>query len=99
MAGVLEQIRRPRKKLVRYNVSSAKIDPKALELQAATEILAEVFNTNISDVDEMLKLRCEEGLEGHASYLRKRKKQGQWLLKHGYNKAGEWPMEFCLAEE
>lgn len=83
--------------LVRDNVSSAKIDPKALELQAAMEILAEVFGTDISEIDEMLKLRCEEGLEGHASYLRK--KQGQWLLKHGHSEAGEWPMEFCLVEE
>ena len=96
MAGVLEQIRRPRRKLVRDNVSSAKIDQKVLELQAAMEILAEVFGTNISEIDEMLKLRCEEGSEVQVSYSHK--KQGQPLLKHGYSEAGEWPMEFCLAE-
>ncbi len=79
------------------SVPLAEINPKVLELQAAKEILAEVFGTNISEIDEMLKLRCEEGPEGQISYSRK--KQGQPLLKHGYNNAGEWPMEFCLAEE
>lgn len=90
-------MRRSRRKLVRDNVSSAKIDPKALELQAAMEILAEVFGTEVPEIDQMLKLRCEEGLERHPSYLCK--KQGQWLLKHGYSDDGEWPMEFCLVEE
>lgn len=84
---------------MRDNVSSAKIDPKGLELQAAVEILAEVFSTDITEIDEMLKKRCEECQEGQAPYLPKRKKQGQWLLKHGYSEAAEWPMEFCLAEE
>jgi len=38
MAGVLEQLIRPQKRaVVHYN-------PKALELQTAKEILAEVFN-------------------------------------------------------
>lgn len=95
MAGVLEQIRRPGRKLVRDYISSAEIDPKVLELQAAMEILAEVFGINISEIDEMLKLRCEDGLERNVSYSRKKRELP--LLKHGYNKAGEWPMEFCLA--
>ena len=98
MAGVLEQIRRPRRKLVRDNVSTAKIDQKVLELQTAMEILAEVFNTDVSEIDEMLKLRCEEGPERKASYPRRKRTQGEPLLKHGYNKAEEWPMEFCLIE-
>ena len=96
MAGVLEQWRRSSRKLVKDNVSSAKIDQKVLELQAAMEILAEVFGTGMLEIDEMLKLRCEERLEVQASCSHK--KHGHLLLKHGCNEAGEWPMEFCLAE-
>lgn len=55
MAGVLEQIRRPRKQLVGHNVPMPGIDPKVLQLQIAMEILAEVFGTDVSDVEEMLK--------------------------------------------
>ena len=96
MAGVLEQIMRPKRKLVKDNASSAKIDQKVLELRAAMEILAEVFDTDIQDVNEILNLRYKDSLEGHASFSRRR--QSQTLLKHRCNKAGEWPMEFCLAE-
>ena len=63
MTGVLEQIRRSKRKLVKDNASSAKIDQKVLELQAAMEILAEVFDTDIPDVDEMINLRYKEGGE------------------------------------
>ena len=96
MAGVLEQIRRPGRKLVRVSVPLAEMNPKVLELQAAKEILAEVFGINMSEIEEVLKLRCEEGPKEQISYSRR--KQGQTLLKHEYNEAGEWPMEFCLAE-
>ena len=82
---------------MKVSVPLAEINPKVLELQAAKEILAEVFGTSISEIDEMLKLRCEERLEVQVSYSLK--KQGHTLLKHGYNEAGEWPMEFCLVEE
>ncbi len=97
MAGVLEQIRRPRRRLVKENVSSAKIDKRVLELQAAMEILAEVFGTDVSEIDEMIKQRYEEGAErSRGSYSRRR--QTQPLLKHRCDEAGEWPLEFCLAE-
>ena len=72
-------------------------NPKALELQAAKEILAEVFNIGVSEVDEMLKLRDEENRERPKAARRKRT-QGEPLLKHGYNEVEVWPMEFCLAE-
>lgn len=36
-------------------------DPRALELQAAMEILAEVFKVQLSDVDEMIRSRFETG--------------------------------------
>lgn len=81
---------------MRDHVSSAKIDQNILELRAAAEILAEVFGTDISEIDEMLKLRCEESHARKILFLHK--KQGQPLLKHRYGKAVEWPMEFCLAE-
>jgi hypothetical protein len=51
MAGVLEQLRRPQKRAVVH------CNPKALELQTAKEILAEVFRVRLSEVDEMLQNR------------------------------------------
>ncbi len=50
MAGVLEQLRRPQKKLV---------SQKAMKLEAAREILAEVFGVRLSEVDEMIRCRFE----------------------------------------
>ncbi len=43
MSGVLEKLRRLGRKLVRFSVPLAEMNPKVLELQAAKEILAEVF--------------------------------------------------------
>lgn len=63
MAGVLEQIRMPRKQLVGRNVPMLGINPKVLQLLAAKEILAEVFGIDVSDVEEMLKQRFEEKIE------------------------------------
>ena len=53
MAGVLEQLIRPQKRAVVH------CNPKALELQTAKEILAEVFRVRISEVDEMIQNRFE----------------------------------------
>ena len=52
MAGVLEQLFRPQNKAVHH-------DMKALELEAAKEILAEVFGVRLSEVDEMIRCRFE----------------------------------------
>jgi hypothetical protein len=74
MAGVLEQLIRPQKKVVVYR------NPKALELQTAKEILAEVFRVRISEVDEMIRNRFEAaGFEGVVS-----------------KEEGLWPAEFWL---
>jgi hypothetical protein len=54
MPGVLEQLIRPQKRAVVY------CNPKALELQTAKEILAEVFGVRLSEVDEMIQKRFEE---------------------------------------
>jgi len=50
MAGVLEQLFGPQKKAM---------SQKAMELEAAREILAEVFRVKLSDVDEMIRCRSE----------------------------------------
>jgi hypothetical protein len=74
MAGVLEQLIRPQKRAVVH------CNPKALELQTAKEILAEVFRVRISEVDEMIQNRFEAaGFEGVVS-----------------KEEGLWPAEFCL---
>jgi len=53
MAGVLEQLFRPQKMAVVY------CNSKAMELEAAREILAEVFGIRLSEVDEMIWSRFE----------------------------------------
>ena len=52
MAGVLEQ-------LIRSQNRVAHRDLKAMELEAAKEILAEVFRIRLSEVDEMIRCRFE----------------------------------------
>jgi hypothetical protein len=50
MVGVLEQLLRPQKKAM---------SQKAMELEAAREILAEVFGVRLWEVDEMIQSRFE----------------------------------------
>jgi hypothetical protein len=52
MAGILELLIRPQK--------MAMHDRKAMELQTAKEILAEVFGVRISEVDEMIANRFSD---------------------------------------
>ena len=60
MAGVLERIRWPQKKLVvGHSSTTPKVDLRVLELQAAKEILAEIFGVRNSDVEEMIQNRYE----------------------------------------
>jgi cyclopropane fatty-acyl-phospholipid synthase-like methyltransferase len=61
MAGVLDQLLRPQKRAVVHCIS--RMNPKALELQTAKEILAEVFRVMLSDVDEMIQNRFEAHLD------------------------------------
>ena len=71
MAGVLGQLLRPQKKAM---------SQKAMELQTAKEILAEVFRVRISVVDEMIQNRFEAASsEGVVS-----------------KEEGLWPQEFWL---
>lgn len=55
MAGVLEQLFRPQKKAM---------SQKAMELEAAREILAEVFGVRLSDIDDMIRVRFESEDKG-----------------------------------
>ena len=55
MAGVLGQLFGPQKTAVK--------DRRAMELEAAREILAEVFGVKLSDVDEMIENRFQAGGE------------------------------------
>jgi hypothetical protein len=52
MAGVLA--------ILRSHKRVMHCDPKALELEAAKEILAEVFRVNIPDEDEMIQNRFDQ---------------------------------------
>ena len=52
MAGIFER-------LVRPQMRAEQCDPKAMELQTAKEILAEVFGVNLSEVNEMILSRFE----------------------------------------
>lgn len=58
MTGVLEQLIRPQKRAVVYCTS--RMNPNAIELQTAKEILAEVFRVRLSEVDEMIQNRFEK---------------------------------------
>jgi hypothetical protein len=57
MVGVFGQQIRPQKRMMRH--STSRLDTRALELETAKEILAEVFRLRISDVDEMIQNRFE----------------------------------------
>ena len=61
MAGVLERVIGPRsqRRLVKRSEKAPWVNPKALELQTAMEILAEVFGIRTSEVEEMLRQRSE----------------------------------------
>lgn len=53
MAGVFPQRTRQRMKAVRSNL-------EAMELEAAKEILAEVFRIDLEEVEEMISSRLQE---------------------------------------
>ena len=73
MAGVLGRLIGPQKRAM-YR------DPKAMDLETAKEILAEVFRVRLSEVDEMIQNRfeatCYEDL--------------------GSKEDGLWPQEFWI---
>jgi hypothetical protein len=78
MSRVFEQLIKPQKSLMRC--STFRIDPKALELETAKDILAEVFKVRLSDVDEMIQNRFEAACSEDI----------------GPKENGLWPQEFRL---
>jgi len=80
MAGVFERLIKPQKSIMRR--SSFQANSKAIELEVAKEILAEVFRIRLADVNEMIQNRFEV-----ASY------DGVNLSEDGL-----WPQEFWLSD-
>jgi transcriptional regulator CtsR len=70
MAGVLEQLFRPQRAM----------SQKAMELEVAREILAEVFGVRLSEVDEMIRCRFEAARKDDTDS----------------KESGLWPQEFWL---
>ncbi len=60
MAGVFGLVKGPQRQLVGRHGMVQRTDPSALELQAAMEILAEVFGIRASEVEEMIQSRSDE---------------------------------------
>lgn len=82
MAGVFELIKGPQRQIVGRHGIVQLADPRALELQAAMEILAEVFNIQPGEVVEMIWSRFEASHSEDA----------------GSKEDGLWPLEFWLEE-
>ncbi len=59
MAGVLEHLKWPPMRRQRV-ISRAHIDLASMELEAAKEILGEIFDAKPADVEEMIRQRLEE---------------------------------------
>jgi hypothetical protein len=60
MAGTFEQLINSKKQVLFVSQHVQPIDIMAQELQAAKEILGEVFGSGPQDVDEMIKARISE---------------------------------------
>jgi hypothetical protein len=63
MAGVIERVwwsGRQREEVVGRVVSRRCVNPAILELQAAKEILSEIFGAQPKDVEEMIERRLAE---------------------------------------
>jgi hypothetical protein len=60
MAGTFEQLINSKKQVLFVSQHVQPIDIMAQELQAAKEILGEVFGSGPQDVDEMIKARIGE---------------------------------------
>jgi hypothetical protein len=80
MLGVLERLIKPQKRAVVHCTS--RMDSKAVELQTAKEILAEVFRVRLSEVDEMIQNRFEDASSQECCQ----------------EEVGPWPQEFRLDE-
>jgi len=75
MAGVLGKLLRPQKMVVQRST-------KALELESAKEILAEVFHVRPSEVEDMIQQRLED--------------RDLAVEQVSLSEDGLWPATFCL---
>jgi hypothetical protein len=64
MAGIFEQLIKSKKRVFFVTQHIQPADTKTLELQAAKEILGEVFGAEPEDIRGMIQARIEE-LKGH----------------------------------
>ncbi|MCX6680291.1 MAG: hypothetical protein NTX42_08005 [Methanothrix sp.] len=87
MAIVPLRIRTPRKHLIKSNMA----DARALQLEAAKQILAEVFHTRRCDVEDMIIRRLKEKC---------RPEEKSRIMEHRSSaKWGRWPEMFMIEEE
>lgn len=77
MAGVFGKLLRSRKRVVQRST-------KALELESAKEILAEVFHVRLSVVEDMIQNRLEE--------------RSLAVEQEAFSEDGRWPAAFCLGK-
>jgi hypothetical protein len=82
MAGIFGLTKAPQKRLVGWHGAARRADPRALELQAAMEILAEIFGIKPAEVEEMIQNRFEYALVNETAGT----------------EDGLWPREFWLEE-
>lgn len=72
MKGVLGRIISPQRQLASSSERVQRMNPRAMELHMAMEILAEVFDINVLEVEEMLLQRCKADVQscdkGEASW-------------------------------
>jgi hypothetical protein len=60
MAGIFEQLIKSKTQAIFVDQRTRPVDTRVQELQAAKEILQEIFGAGPQDVDEMVQTRIEE---------------------------------------
>jgi hypothetical protein len=102
MAEVLVRMRRPRRHLIK-RAQSDMADARALELETAKQILAEVFHARPSDVEDMIMRRLEERsrLEEGSSLVERSRLEEKSRIKENRRFAewGTWPETFHVDGE
>ncbi|MGB5100269.1 MAG: hypothetical protein WBN94_06690 [Methanothrix sp.] len=90
MAGIPECMRRSRKHLVKP-AKSIVADARALQLETAKQILAEVFHTRLYDVEDMILRRLAEKCRPlEKSRIEEKRSSANW---------GTWPEMFQVEDE
>jgi hypothetical protein len=90
MAIVPERMRRSRKHLIKPAQSNM-TDARALQLETAKQILAEVFHARLCDVEDMIMRRLTEKCRlEDMSRIKEDRSFGEW---------GTWPEMFLVEDE